>query len=94
MEISCKLMPNWKKEKKTNFGESYVEVRIPPVFCELCPSLALIIIEDVALCKACMLERIKGQAKEWILNNARALVVVPPMANPSEQTVSYGLHKK
>lgn len=47
----------------------------PPVFCEQCPNLAMVLIEDSPLCQNCMGRAIGERSESWVMENTRPLDV-------------------
>ena len=53
----------------------------PPVFCEQCPNLALVLLDGSALCRTCTLSAVEGRAPDWIEDHTRPLELIP-LAEP------------
>jgi hypothetical protein len=54
--------------------------RVPlevPVFCEQCPNLALVLLDESPLCRRCTLAAIADRPPEWIREHTHPLSLVP-----------------
>jgi hypothetical protein len=49
----------------------------PPVFCEQCPNLALVVLDESPLCRNCTLVAVEGRAPGWIEDHTRPLELIP-----------------
>lgn len=53
----------------------------PPVFCEQCPNLALVVLDEAPLCRNCTLSAVEGRPPGWIESHTRPLELIP-LAEP------------
>jgi len=67
-----------RKEKKSGraMGATGTPVE-PPVFCEQCPNLALVVLDESPLCRNCTLAAVQGRAPAWIEDHTRPLELIP-----------------
>ena len=49
----------------------------PPLFCEQCPNLALVMLDGSPLCRNCTLTAVEGRAPQWIEDHTRPLELIP-----------------